>query len=41
VLVAAAERVDGWRNMGQTEAVLFWIVVPVAGRRLRFDGGAA
>jgi hypothetical protein len=25
--------------MGQTEAVLFWIVVPVAGRRLRFDAG--
>ncbi|HEX5191187.1 MAG TPA: helix-turn-helix transcriptional regulator [Solirubrobacteraceae bacterium] len=39
VLVAGAERVDGWRNMGQTEAVLFWIVVPVAGRRLRLDGG--
>jgi transcriptional regulator with XRE-family HTH domain len=41
VLVAGAERVEGWRNMGQTEAVLFWIVVPVAGRRLRFDGGTA
>ena len=39
VLVAGAERVDGWRNMGQTEAVLFWIVVPVAGRRLRLDAG--
>jgi len=28
VLVADSERVDGWRNLGQTEAVLFWIVVP-------------
>jgi transcriptional regulator with XRE-family HTH domain len=28
VLVADAERVDGWRNLGQAEAVLFWIVVP-------------
>ena len=40
VLIAGAERVDGWRNMGQTEAVLFWIVVPVAGRRLRFDAAS-
>ena len=39
VLVAAADRVEGWRNMGQTEAVLFWIVVPAAGRRLRLDAG--
>jgi len=39
VLVTGAERVDGWRNMGQTEAVLFWIVMPVAGRRLRLDAG--
>jgi transcriptional regulator with XRE-family HTH domain len=39
VLVAAAERVDGWRNMGQTEAVLFWIVVPAVGRRVRLDPG--
>jgi transcriptional regulator with XRE-family HTH domain len=38
VLVAGAERVDGWRNMGQTEAVLFWIVVPVTGR-LRLGAG--
>jgi len=28
VLVADSERVDGWRNLGSTEAVLFWIVVP-------------
>ena len=28
VLVADSERVEGWRNLGQTEAVLFWIVVP-------------
>jgi transcriptional regulator with XRE-family HTH domain len=27
VLVADADRVAGWRNIGQTEAVLFWIVV--------------
>jgi len=27
VLVADAERVEGWRNLGQAEAVLFWIVV--------------
>ena len=38
VLVAGADRVDGWRNMGQTEAVLFWIVVPGTGRRQRFEG---
>jgi transcriptional regulator with XRE-family HTH domain len=31
VLVADSERVDGWRNLGQGEAVLFWIVVPGAG----------
>ncbi len=29
VLVADSERVEGWRNLGQAEAVLFWIVVPV------------
>jgi transcriptional regulator with XRE-family HTH domain len=28
VLVADSERVDGWRNLGQAEAVLFWIVIP-------------
>jgi transcriptional regulator with XRE-family HTH domain len=27
VLVADSERVEGFRNLGQTEAVLFWIVV--------------
>jgi transcriptional regulator with XRE-family HTH domain len=27
VLVASSERVDGVRNLGQAEAVLFWIVV--------------
>jgi hypothetical protein len=30
VLVAGTERVDGVRNLGQAEAVLFWIVL--AGR---------
>ena len=28
VLVTDSERVEGWRNLGQTEAVLFWIVMP-------------
>ena len=28
VLVTDSERVEGWRNLGQTEAVLFWIVIP-------------
>jgi transcriptional regulator with XRE-family HTH domain len=28
VLVADSERVEGWRNLGQAEAVLFWIVIP-------------
>jgi transcriptional regulator with XRE-family HTH domain len=27
VLLAASDRVDGWRNLGQTEATLFWIVI--------------
>jgi hypothetical protein len=27
VLVADSERVDGWRNIGHGEAMLFWIVV--------------
>src|SRR6202012_1438135 len=27
-----AERLDGWRNIGQTEAALFWIVVPGSAR---------
>jgi transcriptional regulator with XRE-family HTH domain len=31
VLIADSERVKGWRNLGQTEAVLFWIVVSAAG----------
>jgi transcriptional regulator with XRE-family HTH domain len=26
VLVADSARIEGWRNLGQTEAVLFWIV---------------
>jgi hypothetical protein len=25
VLVAESQRVDGWHNLGQTEAVFFWI----------------
>ena len=28
VLVADSQRIEGWRNLGQTEAVLFWIVIP-------------
>ena len=27
VLVADSEQIEGWRNLGQSEAVLFWIVV--------------
>lgn len=27
VLVADTEQIEGWRNIGQTEAVLFWIVL--------------
>jgi transcriptional regulator with XRE-family HTH domain len=27
VLVADSERIAGWRNIGQTDAMLFWIVV--------------
>jgi transcriptional regulator with XRE-family HTH domain len=39
VLVADSERVDGWRNLGQTEAVLFWIVAsPGRTTRLRALG---
>ena len=26
VLVTSSDRVEGWRNLGQTEAILFWIV---------------
>ncbi len=33
VLVADSERIEGWRNIGQPEAVLFWIVVPAAGAK--------
>jgi transcriptional regulator with XRE-family HTH domain len=32
VLVADSERIEGWRNLGQGEAVLFWIVIPPTGR---------
>jgi len=35
VLVADSERIEGWRNLGQTEAVLFWIVIPAAGNATR------
>jgi len=28
VLVADSDRVEGWRNLGNAEAVLFWIVIP-------------
>jgi len=36
VLVAHCERVEAWRNIGETEAVLFWIVVaPEAAPRPR------
>jgi hypothetical protein len=28
VLVADSEQIAGWRNLGQTEAELFWIVSP-------------
>jgi transcriptional regulator with XRE-family HTH domain len=30
VLVADSERVTGWRNLGQSEALLFWIVAAAA-----------
>jgi transcriptional regulator with XRE-family HTH domain len=30
VLVAESGRVEGWRNLGTSEAVLFWIVVPAS-----------
>jgi len=36
VLVADSERVEGWRNLGTSEAVLFWIVGPAGlGTRAR------
>lgn len=28
VLVADSERVEGWRNLGQSDATLFWIIIP-------------
>lgn len=28
VLLADCRRIDGWRNLGEAEGVLFWIVVP-------------
>ena len=31
VLVADSERITGWRNLGQREAELFWIVTPRGG----------
>jgi hypothetical protein len=30
VLLADSERVEGWRNLGQGEALLFWIMFPGA-----------
>jgi transcriptional regulator with XRE-family HTH domain len=30
VLVADSERIESWRNLGQAEATLFWIVIPSA-----------
>ena len=32
VLVADSERIEEWRNIGQTEVVLFWIVTSPAGQ---------
>lgn len=32
VLVSAAERIEGWRNIGHTEAMLFWIIGPPSPR---------
>jgi quercetin dioxygenase-like cupin family protein len=32
VLVADSERVEGWRNLGQAEVMLFWIVIPPTAR---------
>ncbi len=28
VLLADSTRIEGWRNLGQTDAMLFWIVIP-------------
>jgi transcriptional regulator with XRE-family HTH domain len=30
VLVADSTRIEGWRNLGQTDAMLFWIVIPTS-----------
>jgi transcriptional regulator with XRE-family HTH domain len=30
VLLADCSRVEGWRNLGESDAVLFWIVIPAA-----------
>lgn len=30
VLVADSHRIDGWHNLGQTEAVFFWIMTSAA-----------
>ena len=27
VLIADSSRIDGWRNLGDREAALFWIVI--------------
>ena len=40
VLIAASARVEGWRNIGQSEASLFWIVHPPTGRRATDVPGA-
>jgi hypothetical protein len=37
VLVADSERIEGWPNLGQQEAMLFWIVVAPP-RIARFRG---
>jgi transcriptional regulator with XRE-family HTH domain len=31
VLVGDSARIEGWHNLGQTEAMLFWIVIPSGG----------
>lgn len=28
--MSAAERIEGWRNIGHTEAMLFWIIAPAS-----------
>jgi hypothetical protein len=30
VLLADSTRIEGWRNLGQTDAMLFWIVIPTS-----------